>query len=196
MSNQYPPPPPPPEQPGYPGMPMPSASGGPIPEMPGMPPAPGTVARPQSVTNAVRLMYAGAALSVLSMILTPMSTDGIRTQIEDAMAGQPGAPSPDVIDGFVTFAVIMSMVVGLITVGLWLLMAWANGKGRNWARIMATVLFALGTLSFLTSLPQIGSAPLLVAVSGISTLVGALAIYFLWRKESTAYVRAQSAPRY
>ena len=61
---------------------------------------------------------------------------------------------------------------------------------------MATVLFALGTLSFLTSLPQAGSAPLLVAVSGLSTLVGALAIYFLWRKESTAYVQAQSAPRY
>ena len=60
---------------------------------------------------------------------------------------------------------------------------------------MATVLFALGTLSFLTSLPQAGSAPLLVAVSGLSTLVGAARIYFLWRKESTAYV-ATSAPRY
>src|SRR5512134_3956636 len=114
-------------------------------------------------------MYAGAALGVLSMILTPMSTDGIRSQIEDAMAGQPNAMTPGQIDGFVTFAVIMSLVFGLVGVGLWLLMAWANGRGKTWARIVATVLFALGAVSFLTSLPQIDSAPLLVAVSGVST---------------------------
>jgi hypothetical protein len=160
------------------------------------PPAPGSVARPQSVSNAVKLMYAGAALGVVNMILTPMSTDGIRAQIEDAMAGQPNAMTPSQIDGFVTFAVIMSLVFGLIGVGLWLLMAWANGKGKNWARIVATVLFALSAVSFLTSLPQAGSAPLLVAVSGLTTLVGALAIYFLWRKDSSAWFRAQSAPRY
>jgi LPXTG-motif cell wall-anchored protein len=75
-------------------------------------------------------------------------------------------------------------------------MAWANGKGKNWARIVATVLFALSAVSFLTSLPQAGSAPLLVAVSGLTTLVGALAIYFLWRKDSSAWFQAQSAPRF
>lgn len=191
MSSQYPPPPPEPQ--GYPGMPVPGAPG----PTPGMtPPAPGSMARPQSVSNAVKLMYAGAALSVVTMILTPMSTDGIRAQIEDAMAGQPTALTPDQIDGFVAVAVVMSLVFGLVAVGLWLLMAWANGKGKSWARIVATVLFALSALSFLTSLPQIGSAPLLVGVSGVTTVVGALAIYFLWRKESSAWFRAQSAPRY
>ena len=192
MSSQYPPPPPEPQ--GYPGMPMP---GGPAGPMPGTtPPAPASLARPTSVSNAVKLMYAGAGLSVVSMILTPMSTDGIRSQIEDAMAGQQGALTPDQIDGFVTFAVIISLVFGLIGVGLWLLMAWANGKGKNWARIVATVLFALSAVSFLTSLPQIGTAPLLVAVSGVTTVVGALAIFFLWRKESSAWFQAQSAPRF
>jgi hypothetical protein len=160
------------------------------------PPAPGSVARPTSVSNAVKLMYAGAALGVVNMILTPMSTDGIRSQIEDAMAGQPNAMTPDQIDGFVTVVVAMSLVFGVLGVGLWLLMAWANGKGKNWARIVATVLFALSAVSFLMSLPQAGSAPLLVAVSGITTLVGALAIYFLWRKDSSAWFQAQSAPRF
>jgi hypothetical protein len=160
------------------------------------PPAPGSVARPTSVSNAVKLMYAGAALGVVNMILTPMSTDGIRSQIEDAMAGQPNAMTPDQIDGFVTVVVAMSLVFGVLGVGLWLLMAWANGKGKNWARIVATVLFALSAVSFLTSLPQIGAAPLLVAVSGISTVVGALAIFFLWRKDSSAWFQAQSAPRF
>ena len=31
-------------------------------------------------------------------------------------------------------------------IALWLWMARANGQGRNWARILSTVLFGLGTL--------------------------------------------------
>ena len=198
MSSQYPPPPPEPQgypgMPGGPGGPMPGAPGGPMPGM--APPPPQNVPRPQSVSNAVRLMYAGAALSLVGLLLTPMTADAIRTQIEDALEGQGTAMTQSQIDGFVTFAIAMGVVFGLLGVGLWLLMAWANGKGRSWARIVATVLFALNAVSLLTSLPQLGSAPLPVALSALTTLVGAAAVYFLWRKESTAWIQAQSAPRY
>jgi hypothetical protein len=141
-------------------------------------------------------MYAGAALSLVGLLLTPMTADAIRTQIEDAMAGQDATMTPSQIDGFVTFAIALGVVFGLLGVGLWLLMAWANGKGRSWARIVATVLFALNAVSLLTSLPQLGSAPLPVALSALTVLVGGAAVYFLWRKESSDWFRAQSAPRY
>ena len=39
------------------------------------------------------------------------------------------------------------MAFGLVVVSLWLWMARANGQGRNWARILSTVLFVLATLS-------------------------------------------------
>jgi hypothetical protein len=207
MSTPYPPPPEPQGHPGmppasaYPGMPT---SGG----YPGMPPASGpmptpppptgqtNLARPQSVTNAVRLMYAGAALSVVSLLLTPMSIDVIRTSMEDAMAGQQEGLTPEQIDPFVTVAVAMSMVFGLLGVGVWLLMAWTNGRGHSWARIVATVLFAINAVGLLASLPQVGVMPLAFAVSALTTLVGALAVSFLWRKESSDWFQAQSMPRY
>jgi hypothetical protein len=141
-------------------------------------------------------MYAGAAISLVGLLLTPMTADAVRTQIEDAMAGQDSALTPSQIDGFVTFAIAIGVVFGLLGVGLWLFLAWANGRGRNWARIVATVLFALGAVSLLTSLPQLGSAPLSVALSALNVLVGGAAIFFLWRKESSAWFQAQSAPRY
>jgi hypothetical protein len=204
MSTPYPPSP---EPKGYPGVPPSggqpgSQPGGPPPApMPGMPAPPppaahGSLPRPQAVSNAVRLMYAGAALSLIGLLLTPMTAGAIRTQIEDAMAGQDTAMTGAQIDGIVTFAIAMGVVFGLLGVGLWLLMARANGKGRSWARIVATVLFALNAVSLLTSLPQLGSAPLPVALSALTTLVGAAAVYFLWRKESSSWFQAQSAPRY
>ncbi|MDF2091676.1 hypothetical protein P0Y31_04920 [Knoellia sp. 3-2P3] len=207
MSSPYPPPP---ESQGHPGMPPSSGyPGTPSPGgYPGMPPASGpmptpplpagqaNLARPQSATNAVRLMWAGAGLSVVSLLLTPASDDVMRRSIEDAMAGQPESLTPQQIDGFVTLGVAMGIVFGIIALALWLFMAWANGTGRSWARIVATVLFALNAVFLLASLPQVGAMPLAFAVSALTTLVGALAVYFLWRKDSSDWFEAQSMPRY
>ena len=40
----------------------------------------------------------------------------------------------------------LEIVLGLVAAALWLWMARANGHGRNWARILSTVLFGLATL--------------------------------------------------
>jgi hypothetical protein len=166
--------------------------------MPSPPPPAGraNLARPQSATNAVRLMYAGAALAVVGLLLTPMNNEVIRSSMEEAMAGQEEGLTPEQVDGFVTVAMAMSIVFGVLGVGLWLLMAWANGRGRSWARIVATVLLALQAVGLLASLPQVGVMPLAFAGSALMTLVGALAVYFLWRKESSDWFEAQSMPRY
>ena len=39
------------------------------------------------------------------------------------------------------------IVLGLVPIALWLWMARANGRGRNWARSLSTVLFGLATLT-------------------------------------------------
>jgi hypothetical protein len=174
--------------PGYPGA------------MPGMPPAAGAPQpagpRPSSVTTAVRLMWAGAALSVVSALLTPTMGDAMRTQIRDSLATSGASMTPSELDGLVTVVLAVALVFGLIGAGLWLLMAWLNGKGKNWARIAATVLFAFSLLSALSGLAQAGVAPLLSVLSVASAVVGGAAVFFLWRKESSAWFQAQSAPRY
>jgi len=56
----------------------------------------------------------------------------------------------------------VSVAFGLAVVSLWLWMARANGQGRNWARILSTVLFVLATLQLPgasgTDQPVLGSA--------------------------------------
>jgi hypothetical protein len=69
---------------------------------------------------------------------------------------------------------------------LWAWMAWANNKGSRWARIVATVLFALNTISLIFAA---GRASITIIFVALGWLVGLAAVVLLWRKESTAYAR-------
>lgn len=193
MSDQSITPPPPP-----PGGPGPGGEG--YPQMgsmpgPGAPPPAAPVSRPASIDMAVKLMYVGAVLSLLGMVFTVMMRDTIRAAVEKASNNSSAPMTASQVDAAVSLAVGVSVVVGLIGVGLWLWMASANGKGRKWARIVATVFFGLSVLSTLSSLLQ--HPPVLSLVVGlINLLLGAYIIFLLYRPESTQYYEAQSAPRY
>ncbi|HUD79260.1 MAG TPA: hypothetical protein VMR00_15515 [Streptosporangiaceae bacterium] len=71
------------------------------------------------------------------------------------------------------------MVGAVIAIGLWLWMAWANGRGRNWARTVAAVLFGINTLSLLLSFFLVHAPATLVADLAI-WLVGLAAIVLLF----------------
>ena len=65
-------------------------------------------------------------------------------------------------------------------------MARANRSGLKWARIVATVLFALGTWNLISHI--IGTATVTnLAYTALMWLVGLGAVFFLWRKDSSAY---------
>ena len=49
----------------------------------------------------------------------------------------------------------LEIVLGLVAAALWLWMARANGHGRSWARILATVLFGLATLEAIRARPTL-----------------------------------------
>jgi hypothetical protein len=137
---------------------------------------------PPSVTNAVRLMYVGAGLAALGLILELVSLSALKTAIRNASPNLTTAQ----VNSAEAVAVGIFVVVGLIGIGLWIWMALANKAGHNWARIVATVLFGLDTLFLLASLVRAGAAAGLIA--GVVTwLVGLGATILLWRKESSAY---------
>jgi hypothetical protein len=52
--------------------------------------------------------------------------------------------------------VTVAMVFGLAVIAAWLWMAQANGQGKNWARILCTVLFGLATLELIRVRPECG----------------------------------------
>jgi uncharacterized membrane protein (UPF0136 family) len=71
-------------------------------------------------------------------------------------------------------------------IALWLWMARANSQGRNWARIVSTVLFVLATLHLFGNK---GVVPVVFAV--LTWLVGLAAVWLLWRPTSSAFFKPQ-----
>jgi hypothetical protein len=149
---------------------------------------------PGSIRTAVLLMRLGALLSLLSLLTTFFLLDQIRDEVEEALTAQGTELTADAVDAAVAIGVGFSIFVGLIGVALWLWMAWANGRGRSWARIVATVLFGLSAVSFLVSFSQ--PQPVLTTVLGVVNLVlGAAIMVLLWKRESSDYYAAVSGRR-
>jgi hypothetical protein len=158
---------------------QPYPGGGQLPEQPR--PAP-----PSPVVNAVRLMYAGAVLAVIGLILDLTTIGNIRTTLRNANSKSSNKLSPHEINTLVTTFIVLEILIALIGVGLWLWMAWAVKRGRSWARIVSSVLFGLNTLFVLLSLSRL-HASLGLLPSLLVWLIGLGAIIFLWRKDSSEY---------
>lgn len=139
---------------------------------------------PQSVLNAVKFMYAGAAVSAVEIVISLTTIGGLKSAIEKAY---PKYTATQVHSTEV--ASIAGLVIsGLIGVGLWILMARLNQSGRSWARIVASVLFGINTLELLTTVLRPGTATILgVAFAVVLWVIGLGAIMFLWRRESSDF---------
>ena len=145
---------------------------------------------PTPVQQAVKLMYAGAIVSAISLIITLLTVGSLKTAIHNA---DPSLSATKLHSAEVA-AVAVAIIFGLIGIGLWLWMAYANKAGKNWARITATVFFGLDTLSVLTSFRQ--AEPVLSRVISILIwLIGLGAIVLLYQRESSAYFSASKTPR-
>ncbi len=136
----------------------------------------------RTVRAAVRLMCAGAAVTTLSLIVSMISLAHIgRGAATLRLAGR---SQPFWV------AITVGIVGGLVVIAVWLWMAWASGKGRNWARIMSTVLFGLATVE-LTSVFS-GPQSLLGMIFWTPTwLVGLAAVWLLWRPTSSSFFKPQ-----
>ena len=80
------------------------------------------------------------------------------------------------------------MVSGVIGVALWLWMARKNSQGKNWARILSTVLFGLATLDLFGVVSQ-PKTVLGLVFPVLTWLVGLGAVILLWRRESTEFFK-------
>lgn len=159
----------------------------------------GAVAKPQPVSLAEKLMYAGGALSILSAILSFAvgGTDAVRTQIEEQLEAAGMSASSAEVDAAMQAGLITGLVSSVIIAGIWFLLGYFNGKGKGWARIIATILGVINVLT--TVLALVGTSMLPGAATGgalnlILSVVGALLaaaiVFLLWKKESTAYFKA------
>jgi hypothetical protein len=156
---------------------QPYPSGG-KPVQPERPPA------PAPVQNAVKLMYAGAAVSTVSLVISLANVGGTKDAIKKA---RPSLTATQV-NQLNTFIITLAIVSGVIGVALWLWMAKANGQGKNWARILSTVLFGVATLDLLGVVREPTTVVGLV-FPVLTWLIGLGVVFLLWRKESSAFFK-------
>ncbi len=144
---------------------------------------------PQSITRAVQLMYAGAAASLIGIIIALTTLSSIKSQI---ISKNPSLTTTQVNNAeHVAIGVLVAS--GLIGAALWLWMAQSSKAGKNWARIVSTVLFAIETINVVAGASAISSGGASRIYSIVIWLIGLGAIIFLWRRSSTEYFKA---PRY
>ena len=161
---------------------------------------------PAPVRTAVTLMYAGAAVSAVTVIISLALIPAIQAALR---TGHPALTAAQVRD--VNTLITLAMVFGLAVIAAWLWMARANGQGRNWARIVSTVLFGLATPELIGVGPQhpgsylahfviagraysvihsvAGATVLGLIVPVLLWLTGLAAVWLLWRPASTAFFR-------
>jgi hypothetical protein len=143
---------------------------------------------PRTVRTAVDLMYAGAVLEVLSLVIALVTVHSLRSAI---LAAHPGY-SPARVHTAEIVRTVPLVVGAVITIGLWLWMAWANGRGLTWARVVSAVFFGINTLDLLVSFRLLHATPdLIVAI--VIWLVGLAAIVLLFNSGSAAFYKQQPA---
>jgi len=149
-------------------------------------------ARPATVRAAVRLMCAGAAAELGAVIVIAVTAASVRAAVARHVLGLTAAQWHAVslhlsIDEFIApaFAVV------------WLLLAWANSRGRDWARPLFMAFFALVTAGILIALGEGAAvyAPADLAAGAVLWLVGAAALALIFSPRSGPYYQPGPARR-
>lgn len=143
---------------------------------PSQQPGPSTV--PQMVTIAFWLIVGAAAIWLISIFISiaAMNDPAFRSMFEEQLAA--GGAADLRFEDVKGFIVGVMIALGVIGAGLYALVALNVRKGKNWARILGTVLAALSIFALV---------PLSLAT--LSALLGIAAIVLLYLPASAPYFR-------
>ena len=97
----------------------------------------------RTVRAAVKLMYAGAAVSTVNLIILLAVFADIKAY--HAILRQHLTAAQ--VSQYSTLVITVCTLWALVPIAVWLWMARACGRGRNWARIVSTVLVGAATLN-------------------------------------------------
>lgn len=133
---------------------------------------------PRSVVTAIRLMCAGAAVALTALITVVLTAGVVRSAI---VARKPGFTSAQ-WHAVVTGHIVPDEIGAPVVIALWLWLAWANGRGHNWARFVFGAFFGFITVSQLFALAQdaaiYATADLITAIAEwLAAFAGVLLIF-------------------
>ena len=101
-----------------------------------------------------------------------------------------------------TGALTVTIVGGLISVGVWLALARRTRRGRPGVRVVSTVVFVIDSLTVLSTRSHGFLTPATWMTGAAEWAAGLIVIVFLWDRRSTAYfaelqrARKQASPQW
>jgi hypothetical protein len=146
-----------------------------------------------TVVAAVRLMYLGALLELVTLATALASLGNLRSAILDRHPDFTSAQWHALVA-----ARIVPLEIGApIAAVVWLWLAWANGRGHGWARLLLVALAALNVASLLVGLAQHSAtfAPEDVIAGAALCLVGLVTVGLVFHSESSPHYRRSPAGR-
>jgi hypothetical protein len=142
---------------------------------------------PPAVRAAVRLMYAGAVLELGILVTVIVTESSVRSAI---LARYPGLTAAQWHAVWLAHLLPDEIFVP-VAVGVWLWVAWANGRGYYWARVLFAATFGLATLSLLSALAESAAtfAPADLVAAAVLWIVHAAAVLLIFSKSATPFFR-------
>jgi len=143
---------------------------------------------PRPVLNAVRLMCAGAVLTLAVLATVLVTLGSLRSDfIQNFTAAQ-------------WHTVMLTQIVPVLAsapigAGVWLWLAWANGRGYDWARPAFMALFGVVTTGLLLGVGE-GTAlyaPADLIAATVLWLVGLAVIVLIFSKTASPYYQQEPA---
>ncbi|MBT2514553.1 hypothetical protein [Arthrobacter sp. ISL-30] len=141
---------------------------------------------PPLVNTAFLMILAAGILNFISsIVLATSGADSFYALLEQSAAQQGQELPPGTFEGMQGGLLIGAIVGGLITLGLYALVAFPVRKGKNWARILGTVFAAISLLGLLGGAFMFGA--LYGTIQLITILLGVAAIVLLYLPGASPY---------
>jgi hypothetical protein len=140
--------------------------------------------RPRAVRAAVTLMLAGAAAELAAMITVVVTASTVHTAV--------AARYPAAVQAAMVHQVIV-LVSAPVAIGMWLWLAWANGRGDDWARMLSAACFGLLSLVMLGNLSQHAAAYAPASMIAAATVwaIGLVSVSLIFTPAAWRYYRPQ-----
>ncbi|HET8992523.1 MULTISPECIES: hypothetical protein [unclassified Rhodococcus (in: high G+C Gram-positive bacteria)] len=167
-----------------------------------LPPTPGPSAHaarpaPQDVVTAYQLWCGVLLLTVITLLFGAFDLWSGRTELVDMMVEMTADTGTEELsrsdlDAAIPMVVVLTVVFGLVIVGMLYLVVRQMYKGKNWARMALTLIGVFMTLSTLPTVFGVGvgaggSGLALGIISIASAVLTVGAIVLMHRRESNAY---------
>jgi hypothetical protein len=153
-------------------------------------PSPVSSNRPPQVELAFWLIVGAGILSFISALIFAFTGGDTFIQLMQEQAQIQGQDlPPGTLEGMQGVLMVSSIVGGLISLGLYALVAFPVRKGKNWARILGTVFAALSLFGLLGGSFSLG--PVYGSLQIVVILMGIVAIVLLYLPANSPYFQKQ-----